>query len=76
RTLPTKEVATRLGLLPQTPTAPDGITVADLMSRGRYPHQGWFRRWTADDDAAVQEAMTATGVADLADRAIDELSGG
>ncbi|MFE4949949.1 ABC transporter ATP-binding protein [Leifsonia sp. NPDC056665] len=76
RSLPTKEVATRLGLLPQTPTAPDGITVADLVSRGRYPHQGWFRRWTAEDDTAVQEAMAATGVAELADRAIDELSGG
>ena len=76
RSLPTKEVATRLGLLPQTPTAPDGITVADLVSRGRYPHQGWFRRWTAEDDAAVQEAMAATGVTELADRAIDELSGG
>ena len=75
-TLPTKQVATRLGLLPQTPTAPDGITVADLVSRGRYPHQGWFRRWTADDDAAVAEAMTATGVTELAERAIDELSGG
>ncbi|MEY9953003.1 ABC transporter ATP-binding protein [Leifsonia sp. EB34] len=76
RSLPTKEVATRLGLLPQTPTAPDGITVADLVSRGRYPHQGWFRRWTGEDDAAVQEAMMATGVAELSDRAIDELSGG
>lgn len=75
-TLPTKRVATRLGLLPQTPTAPDGITVADLVSRGRYPHQGWFRRWTAEDDAAVADAMAATGIADLAERAIDELSGG
>ncbi|AAT89483.1 ABC transporter [Leifsonia xyli subsp. xyli] len=74
--LPTKQVATRLGLLPQTPAAPDGITVADLVSRGRYPHQGWFRCWTAADDAAVAEAMTATGVAALAERAIDELSGG
>jgi iron complex transport system ATP-binding protein len=74
--LPTKQVATRLGLLPQTPTAPDGITVADLVSRGRYPHQGWFRRWTAEDDAAVAEAMVATGVAELAERPVDELSGG
>jgi iron complex transport system ATP-binding protein len=74
--LPTKRVAQRLGLLPQTPTAPDGITVADLVSRGRYPHQGWFRRWTADDDAAVAEAMTATGIGDLAERPVDELSGG
>ncbi|GIT80548.1 cobalamin/Fe3+-siderophore ABC transporter ATP-binding protein [Leifsonia sp. LS1] len=74
--LPTKQVATRLGLLPQTPVAPDGITVADLVSRGRYPHQGWFRRWTAEDDAAVTEAMTATGIAELAERSVDELSGG
>ncbi|WP_285116098.1 ABC transporter ATP-binding protein [Leifsonia sp. fls2-241-R2A-40a] len=74
--LPTKRVAQRLGLLPQSPTAPDGITVADLVSRGRYPHQGWFRRWTADDDAAVAEAMVDTGIADLADRPVDELSGG
>ncbi len=74
--LPTKQVAARLGLLPQSPTAPDGITVADLVSRGRYPHQGWFRRWTAADDDAVAEAMTATGIADLADRTVDELSGG
>ncbi|MGN7798271.1 ABC transporter ATP-binding protein [Leifsonia sp. 22587] len=74
--LPTKRVAQRLGLLPQTPSAPDGITVADLVSRGRYPHQGWFRRWTAEDDEAVAEAMTATGVAELAERPVDELSGG
>ncbi|QIZ99294.1 ABC transporter ATP-binding protein [Leifsonia sp. PS1209] len=74
--LPTKQVATMLGLLPQTPTAPDGITVADLVGRGRYPHQGWFRRWAAEDDEAVASAMVSTGVADLATRAIDELSGG
>jgi len=74
--LPTKQVATRLGLLPQTPVAPDGITVADLVSRGRYPHQGWFRRWTADDDTAVSEAMAATGITELAERSVDELSGG
>jgi iron complex transport system ATP-binding protein len=74
--LPTKQVATQLGLLPQTPVAPDGITVADLVSRGRYPHQGWFRRWTAEDDTAVTEAMAATGVAELAERSVDELSGG
>ena len=49
------DVAKVLGLLPQTPVAPDGITVGDLVGRGRYPHQGWFRRWSADDDAAVAD---------------------
>ena len=74
--LPTKEVAVQLGLLPQTPTAPDGIAVGDLVGRGRYPHQGWFRRWTAEDDAAVEEALRATDTLGIADRPVDELSGG
>ncbi|MCK1815979.1 ABC transporter ATP-binding protein [Streptomyces sp. XM4011] len=73
---PTREVATTLGILPQTPVAPDGITVTDLVGRGRYPHQGWFRRWSAEDERAVAEALEATDVAELADRAVDELSGG
>jgi iron complex transport system ATP-binding protein len=70
------DVARIVGLLPQTPVAPDGITVADLVGRGRYPHQGWFRRWSPEDDAAVAEALEATGTADLADRPITGLSGG
>jgi iron complex transport system ATP-binding protein len=74
--LPTREVATRLGILPQSPVAPDGITVADLVGRGRYPHQKWFRQWTGDDEAAIARAMLATGTLDLARRSIDELSGG
>ncbi|TYD00353.1 ABC transporter ATP-binding protein [Arthrobacter echini] len=73
---PTRKVARVLGLLPQTPVAPDGISVADLVGRGRYPHQGWFRQWTAEDDAAVAQALDATGTLALADRAVDELSGG
>jgi iron complex transport system ATP-binding protein len=75
-TLPTRQVAARLGILPQTPVAPDGIRVVDLVGRGRYPHQGWFRRWSAEDDQAVAEALTATDTLDLADRPVDELSGG
>jgi len=74
--MPTKKVATVLGLLPQTPIAPEGIVVADLVGRGRYPHQGLFARWTADDDAAVAEALEATGSIELAERPVDELSGG
>ncbi|KAB8196538.1 ATP-binding cassette domain-containing protein [Nonomuraea phyllanthi] len=72
----THDVARALGLLPQTPTAPDGITVADLVARGRYPHQGWFRRWTDRDDDAVSRALDATGTADLVDRPLRQLSGG
>ncbi|MEW2360222.1 ABC transporter ATP-binding protein [Spirillospora sp. NPDC029432] len=76
RALPSRKVATELGILPQTPVAPEGITVVDLVGRGRYPHQGWFRRWTPADDDAVAAAMAATGTLELAGRPIDELSGG
>ncbi|MGW8365388.1 ABC transporter ATP-binding protein [Streptomyces wedmorensis] len=71
-----REVARRLGLLPQSSTAPGGITVGDLVARGRYPHQGLLRQWSADDDTAVVEAMRQTGVLELADRPVDDLSGG
>ncbi|WP_369822137.1 ABC transporter ATP-binding protein [Saccharomonospora sp. CUA-673] len=74
--LPPKTLAQRLGLLPQQPLAPDGITVADLVGRGRHPHQRWFRHLSDADAAAVADAMAATGVAELADRPVDELSGG
>jgi iron complex transport system ATP-binding protein len=74
--IPTREVATRLGLLPQSPTAPEGITVADLVGRGRYPRQGWIRQWTSADDEAIADAMMSTDVLEIADRPIDELSGG
>ncbi|CAI3805053.1 ABC transporter ATP-binding protein [Pseudarthrobacter sp. MM222] len=73
---PARQLARSLGLLPQHPTAPDGITVRDLVGRGRYPHQGFFRSWCADDERAVQEALTATNTLELADRNVDELSGG
>jgi iron-siderophore transport system ATP-binding protein len=74
--LHTKEVARRLGLLPQTSIAPEGITVADLVSRGRFPHQKVLRQWSSNDDEAVAEAMRCTGVTELAGRLVDELSGG
>jgi iron complex transport system ATP-binding protein len=74
--LSTKVVATKLGILPQSPIAPDGITVADLVSRGRYPHQGWFRQWTDTDEVAITEAMRVTGILPIATRPVDELSGG
>ncbi|HEU4658226.1 MAG TPA: ABC transporter ATP-binding protein [Capillimicrobium sp.] len=74
--LPSKEVAKRLGLLPQSPSAPDGMTVEDLVARGRYPHQGLFRQWSERDEAAVEAALAATETTELRARPIDELSGG
>ncbi|MFD3455110.1 ABC transporter ATP-binding protein [Streptomyces sp. NPDC058691] len=76
RSLPTRELAQRLGILPQTPVAPEGLTVFDLVSRGRSPHQNWWRQWSKADELAVHEALAATGMTELADRAVDELSGG
>ncbi|MFI7443559.1 ABC transporter ATP-binding protein [Nonomuraea indica] len=74
--MPTREVAKVLGVLPQAPTAPEGLTVADLVARGRHPHQTWYRQWSSDDEAAVGRALDMTGLADLAERPLDELSGG
>jgi iron complex transport system ATP-binding protein len=73
---PTREVAKVLGLLPQSPVAPEGLTVADLVARGRHPHQTWLRQWSRDDEAQVGEALAWTGMTELADRPVDDLSGG
>src|SRR5207244_7705294 len=64
--LPTKQVARLLGILPQAPVAPDGLTVMDLVGRGRSRHQSWWRQWSAADRAVVHEALTATELLDLA----------
>ncbi|WP_443076897.1 ABC transporter ATP-binding protein [Streptomyces sp. NBC_01725] len=74
--LRTRDVAKKLGLLPQAPVAPEGLTVADLVARGRHPHQSWLRQWSSDDADVVERALAMTGVADLADRPVDSLSGG
>lgn len=74
--LPTRQVARRLGLLPQAPLAPEGITVADLVARGRAPWRGVFAAWSRDDAAACDHALAATGLADLRDRPLVALSGG
>ncbi|GAA4920851.1 ABC transporter ATP-binding protein [Nesterenkonia rhizosphaerae] len=74
--VPTKQLARTIGLLPQTSLAPEGITVADLVSRGRHPHQSLLRRWGREDEAAVRHALEVTGTTELASRAVDELSGG
>lgn len=74
--LPTRQVARALGLLPQTNVVPEQLTVRDLVERGRFPHRGAFSRWTSKDQDAVQEALAVTGTDALADRVVDELSGG
>ncbi|HEX8864850.1 MAG TPA: ABC transporter ATP-binding protein [Lentzea sp.] len=74
--LKTKDVAKKMGLLPQTPIAPEGLTVADLVARGRHPHQSWVRQWSSDDAGIVAKSLEMTGVADLAHRPVDSLSGG
>jgi iron complex transport system ATP-binding protein len=76
RSIPSKQVARRLGLLPQSSIAPDGITVTDLVARGRHPHQKLLRQWSRDDERAVTAALEATNTSDLSGRFVDELSGG
>ena len=71
-----RRLARRLGFLPQSPVAPEGITVLDLVSRGRHPHQGLFGRWRGADERAVAEALRLTGTGDLAERPVEDLSGG
>ncbi|MFD5386296.1 ABC transporter ATP-binding protein [Streptomyces sp. NPDC127074] len=74
--LRTRDVAKKLGLLPQAPVAPEGLTVADLVAKGRHPHQSWLRQWSSDDAGVVERALAMTGVSELADRPVDSLSGG
>lgn len=71
-----RRVARDLALLPQSPTAPEAITVAGLVAHGRHPHQGLFRQWSREDETSAREALDATGVAELAARRVDRLSGG
>ena len=71
-----KELARRLGLLPQSPIAPDGVTVRELVSRGRFPHQGLIPQWSKEDERAVSEALAATRTDALQERLLEELSGG
>ncbi|MFB9866901.1 ABC transporter ATP-binding protein [Vreelandella sulfidaeris] len=74
--LPTRRLAQQLGFLPQSPIAPEGISVLELVSRGRHPHQGLFKRWSTADEAAVADALAATHMSELAECHVDELSGG
>lgn len=74
--LPTRELAKRLGILPQGPVAPEGLTVRELVAQGRYPHQSWLQQWQAADESAVIHALKLTNMIDLADQPVDALSGG
>jgi ABC-type cobalamin/Fe3+-siderophores transport system ATPase subunit len=74
--LPSRAVARQVGLLPQSNVVPEQLTVAELVARGRYPHRGSFGRWTREDQAAVDDALGATGTDELRNRLVDELSGG
>lgn len=74
--LSSKAVAKRLGILPQGPVAPEGLTVRDLVAQGRYPYQNWLQQWSKEDERLVEQALATTGMTPLADRALDTLSGG
>lgn len=74
--LPTKALAKQLGILPQGPTAPDGLTVYELVAQGRYPHQGFFQQWSTHDEEVARAALATTGITALANRPLDTLSGG
>ena len=74
--LSTKEVAKQLGILPQSPVAPEGLTVRELVAQGRYPHQGWLQQWSQEDEQLTQQALVTTNLVDLANRPLETLSGG
>jgi len=76
RKIAPKKLAQSLGLLPQSPIVPEGITVSDLVSRGRFPYQSFFKGLAHHDYEAVEEALEIMGISQLADRCVDELSGG
>jgi iron complex transport system ATP-binding protein len=74
--LPAKKLARQLGILPQSPAAPEGLTVHELVAQGRYPHQGWLQQWSAEDERIARDAMALANVSEYADRPVDTLSGG
>ncbi|MRH44786.1 ATP-binding cassette domain-containing protein [Aquibacillus halophilus] len=74
--MPTKEVARKLAILPQSPVSPEGLTVYDLVKQGRHPYKSMFKKWSQEDDQAVNEALKSTNMIDLQERSVDSLSGG
>ncbi len=73
---PTRELAKQLGILPQNPVAPEGLSVRELVAQGRYPHQAWFQQWRKEDEEAVVDALAMTNMTHLAEHPVDALSGG
>jgi iron complex transport system ATP-binding protein len=74
--MPTRDLAKQLGILPQSPVAPEGLTVMELVAQGRYPHQSWFQQWSLEDEQAIEKALEITGMAEFRMRPVDALSGG
>lgn len=74
--LQTRDIAKKLGMLPQGPTAPEGLTVRELVAQGRYPHQSWFQQWSREDEQFTEQALNMTGMVEFGDRPVDSLSGG
>lgn len=74
--MPTKDIAKQMAILPQSPTAPEGLTVLQLVKQGRYPYQTWLKQWTKEDEEKVNNALRATKIEDLKERPVDSLSGG
>jgi len=74
--LSTKEIARKMAILPQSPAAPEGLTVLQLVKQGRYPYQSWLKQWSEEDEEKVTNALAATGIDHLKDRTVDSLSGG
>lgn len=74
--LPALALAKRLGILPQSPTAPEGLTVYELVAQGHYPHQRWLQQWSREDALKVEQALATTHLLDFANRPIETLSGG
>jgi len=72
----TRDIARKMAILPQSPVAPEGMTVLQLVRQGRYPHQNWLKQWSEDDERCVRQALEATQMADLSERQVDSLSGG
>jgi iron complex transport system ATP-binding protein len=72
----TKDIAKKMAILPQSPEAPEGLTVLQLVKQGRYPYQSWLKQWSEEDEKAVIDALKATNMHEFAERSVDSLSGG